>query len=111
MKLMTKELEKKFPKLGETDTKWPKKVIAKFFCPWSFWTWYAVEYDPDISVCFGFVYGEFPEWGDFSIAELEELQGPLGLGIERDLYFGDKWIDSSGKIYDSEEKAKESRAK
>ena len=45
MKLMTPELEKAFPYWSSTDYK--SKVIAKFFTPWSNWTWYATEYDPE----------------------------------------------------------------
>jgi hypothetical protein len=30
------------------------------------------------------------EWGYFSLDELESYKGQFGLGIERDLYFGEK---------------------
>jgi len=30
---------------------------------------------------------ECDEWGYFSLAELQSVKGPLGIGIERDLYF------------------------
>jgi len=90
MKLMTKELEKLFPPLYATEEKDPKdiKIIAKFFTPWSNWTWYATEYDPQKRIFFGYVRGLENELGYFSLDELESCRGPLGLEIERDLYFG-----------------------
>lgn len=36
---------------------------------------------------FGLVYGFEKEWGYFSLKELKFVRGPLGLGVERDLYF------------------------
>jgi len=90
MKLMTKELGKNFPAFCSTEEKEPKDilVIAKFFCPWSSWTWYATEFDPETGQFFGFVRGDFDELGYFSLEELESLRGPFSLGIERDLFFG-----------------------
>ena len=90
MKLMTKELEKTFPSIHSNEEKDPKDVliIAKFFCPWGNWTWYATEYDPETGRFFGFVRGDFDELGYFSLQELESVRGPFGLGIERDLFFG-----------------------
>ena len=90
MKLMTKELEKLFPPLYSTEEKDPKdiKIIAKFFTPWSNWTWYATEYDPQKRIFFGYVRGFENELGYFSLDELESVKGPFGLKIERDLYFG-----------------------
>lgn len=88
MKLMTKELKKKFPKLYANEDKTPKdiKVIAKFFTPDSSWTWYATEFDGD-DLFFGYVKGFENEFGYFSLSELEAVKGKLGLHIERDLYF------------------------
>lgn len=59
----------------------------KLFCPWSNWTWYASELDPDHRLCFGVVVGHERELGYFSLAELEAVEGPGGLKIERDLYW------------------------
>ena len=91
MKLMTPELEAKFPSLYSTENKKPEdiKVIAKFFDPCGSWTWYATEYDKADGLFFGLVKGMETELGYFSLQELESYEGPLGLGIERDLYFGD----------------------
>ena len=91
MQLMTPELEQQFPPLYETEGRDPKdiKVIAKFFDPCGSWTWYATEFDPEYRVFFGFVRGFEGELGYFSLNELQSVKGPLGLGIERDLYFGE----------------------
>ncbi len=91
MKLMTPELEAKFPPLYSTERSRPEniKVIAKFFDPCASWTWFATEYDKTESLFFGLVKGMETELGYFSLQELESYEGPLGLGIERDLYFGD----------------------
>ena len=90
MKLMTIELEKSFPPIYSNEEKDPQVVliIAKFFCPWNNWTWYATEYDQQTGQFFGFVRGLYNELGYFSLEELESIRGPWGLSIERDLYFG-----------------------
>ena len=82
-KLLTKELEKKLPPLGSGST----VAVVKFFTPWSYWTWYACEYDPKTRIFYGLVEGHEKEWGDFSLDELESVRGPFGLQIERDLYW------------------------
>ena len=89
MELMTKELEKQFPKLYATENMKLEdvKVIAKFFCPWNEWAWYFTEYDPETRIFFGFVRGLENEFGYTSLDEMEAIKGPFGLGIERDLYF------------------------
>ena len=88
MKLLTKELEGKFPALYSTErTPSPDKmVIAKFFHSLSDWTWYATEYDPKERLFYGLVDGFEKEWGYFSLDEMESVD-VRGLGIERDLYF------------------------
>ena len=58
----------------------------KFFTPASSWTWYPTEFDGD-DIFFGLVSGFEVEMGYFSLSELEGVRDPLGLPIERDLYF------------------------
>jgi hypothetical protein len=91
MELMTQELETVFPTLYSQEDKDPKdiKVIAKFFDPCGSWTWYATECDPKERLFFGYVRGFENELGYFSLDELSSVKGPLGLGIERDLHFGE----------------------
>lgn len=59
---------------------------VKFFTPTSNWTWYPTEYDGE-DIFFGLVSGLEVELGYFSLAELENVRGPLGMPIERDLYY------------------------
>ena len=90
MKLMTKEIEKKIPALYTQDGKKGEAVIhVKFFTPWSDWTWYGLEYSKEDGLFFGLVQNKYGvEYGYFSLEELEEVKGPCGLKIERDMHFG-----------------------
>ena len=69
---------------------WQKQVITKFFCPYSYWTWSAVEFD-GVDTFFGYVRGHEDEWGSFSYGELQETMIRLGgypvPAIERDCSF------------------------
>lgn len=91
MKLMTQEIRNKLPKLGETEDQQDPIIQVKFFCPWNHWSWFAYEFDGE-DIFFGYVKGDFEEFGTFSLSELESIKGPMGLGIERDLYFTPKPI-------------------
>jgi hypothetical protein len=87
MKLITKELAEKLPKLYETEHVPPPEKVArvKLFHPISSWTWYVMEYDGQ-DTCFGLVAGLDVEFGYFSLQELSQVQ-VYGLPIERDLHF------------------------
>ncbi|QDP54597.1 MAG: hypothetical protein Tp118DCM00d2C30442581_35 [Prokaryotic dsDNA virus sp.] len=101
-KLLTNEIEKKLINnyentramtQEELDNARENKFIAKFFTPFSSFTWYALEYDPSNKCFFGYVTSHLceGEYGYFSLAELEELQEMskrnIKYTIERDLYF------------------------
>ena len=65
------------------------KVIVKFFGGGQA-RWYAVEYDPETRIFYGFA-SLFNDWNDecgsFSLDELEAIRfPPFNLGIERDMY-------------------------
>jgi hypothetical protein len=68
-------------------------VIApvKFFTPDSSWSWFISEYDGD-DLMFGLVIGHEIELGYVSLAELKSIKGPMGLPIERDLYYVPKTL-------------------
>jgi len=92
MRLMTKQLEERFAKVGSQELKKDPVIVAKFFNPVGAGTWYATEYDPVDKMFFGYVsiFGDWnDEWGSFSLQELESYTGPFGLGIERDLYWNE----------------------
>lgn len=99
MKLMTKEILKKFPPLYSTDGK-PKgevAVIVKYFDPTGRMTYYATEFDPKSRTLFGFMHSplgeDYDELGYSSLDEFEKIKSPYGLGIERDLYFGEHTLE------------------
>jgi len=93
MKLLTEEIRKKLPPLYSQDGKGGKAVaLVKYFTPSSSWSWYASEFDGE-DTFFGLVDGQFKELGYFSLRELEEVRGPMGLPIERDLYWQPKTLE------------------
>ena len=98
MKLLTKELEKKLPQLGENDEKSvpEEKVTAwvKLFTPDSNWTWWIAEYDPKTEDCYGLVEGLEKEFGYFNLKEIKKVNGPMGLPVERDRHFEPKPLTS-----------------
>ena len=92
MKLLTKVIENKVPSLYSTDGLGNKAVVcAKFFTPDSSFTWYLLELDKETKDCFGLVTSNLnyyePEYGYFSLNELMTVKGPMGLSVERDMYF------------------------
>lgn len=91
MKLLTKELRSMLPPIGSRDGHAPEdvRVPVKFFTPDSNWTWYAYEADDDSgdTIFFGLVCGFEKEYGTFSLNEMKGARGPLGLSVERDLYW------------------------
>ena len=93
MKLLTKEIRKKLPPLYSQDGNGGQAVVhAKFFTPDSNWTFYASEFDGQ-DMFFGLVDGFEKELGYFSLSELENGRGPMGLPIERDLYWQPKTLE------------------
>jgi hypothetical protein len=93
MKLMTKELERRFAQIGSQEDKGDDAiVVCKFFTPDSGWTWWATEYSNETREFFGLVQGFEVEFGYFALEELETATGPLGLRIERDLHWKERTI-------------------
>lgn len=70
--------------------------VVRFFNPIGAATWLATELDED-GILFGLADLGFgcPELGSFALEELESIQLPFGLGIERDLLFEGKFPLSS----------------
>lgn len=87
MELLPNDLATRMPALYATEQEPDPTAHVRFFTPDSNWTWYGFEYDPADKIFFGLVDGFEKEWGYFSLDELTEAHGPLGLPIERDLYF------------------------
>ena len=96
MKLITETLIKRFAEVGRQENVPDPLVIAKFFNPAGSGSWWATEYNPERNECFGFVTGlQFDEWGYFSIDELEVLNLPFGLTIERNIHFQEEVISKA----------------
>lgn len=96
MKLLTKEIEKRFKKVGSQQEVEDPIVVAKFFNPLGSEVWFATEYNPEMKAFFGYVslVNDLAcnEFGYFSLEELEGMNVGLGLGIERDSYCEEKTL-------------------
>ena len=92
MELLPEALKSKLPKLYSGE-KLGLEAIAKvkFFTPDANWSWYGSEYDGQ-DIFFGLVVGHEIDLAYFSLMELRGIQGPMGLPIERDLYFEPKTL-------------------
>lgn len=91
MELLPEEVARRLPPLySQEDLGSDALAQVKFFTPWTSWTWYASEYDPAERLFFGVVVGHERELGYFSLDELEQVRGPGGLTIERDLHWTPK---------------------
>ena len=73
-------------------------ALVKYFTPDSSWTWYASEFDGE-DLFFGLVDGFETELGYFSLSELKQARGSLGLPIERDLYYQPKTLKELIEMY------------
>lgn len=102
MKLLPKDIREKLPALYSQDGKGGKAVVyLKMFSPDSNWTWLATEGEPVLDDSgseidfqfFGLVDGLEKELGYFNLSELESVKGPMGLPIERDLYWTPKTLE------------------
>ena len=90
--LLDAESKEKLPALYSGEELGVMAVaLVKFFTPDSNWTWYASEFDGE-DLFFGLVSGLEVELGYFSLSELQSVKGPLGLPIERDLYYKPKTL-------------------
>jgi glutamine amidotransferase-like uncharacterized protein len=85
MKLLTKEIKQKLAKNvgnGNVD-----KPYLKLFNPTGVGTWLISEYDEETGLMFGLCDLGYPELGYVSLEELESVELPWGLKIERDMHF------------------------
>jgi hypothetical protein len=87
-RLLDDVLRHALPKLREQSDSQDPIVFAKFFFPASRWTWFVTEGQQTNNdfLFFGHVMGFEPEWGYFSLSELESIE-ISGAKIERDVYF------------------------
>lgn len=98
MKLLTKEIERNLHALYSQEGKGMNAIVqVKFFNPCGHGTWFATEYDPIRRLFFGWaeIHPDCGELGYFSLDELEGVQLPFGLRIERDLHFTPKTLSEA----------------
>jgi hypothetical protein len=89
MELLTAELIKTLPPLYSQESCPTPIAHAKFFTPDAGWTWFITEGSEEDGdwLLFGYVIGLEEEWGYFLLSEIASIRGPLGLEVERDLWF------------------------
>ena len=96
MKLMTKTIEekcKKYPLHSQENNEDPL-VFLKFFDPCARTKWYVIEAQKTEHgewLFFGYVESPidplFDELGYFTLGQLENHKGILGIGVERDIHW------------------------
>jgi len=95
MKLITKELATKLKAAGYNGT----VPICKLFTPWGRATWLITGEEDGILYGYADLGMDCVEWGSIAtLEELEAIRGPLGMKIERDLY----WTPSKTDINHSD---------
>lgn len=99
MTLLPEEVRNQLPPLYSQEHVADPMVICKFFTPDSNWTWYALEFDGQ-DIFFGYVVGFEKELGYFSLSEMTDARGPLGLPIERDLHFTPMKLSEVKKLHE-----------
>ena len=87
-KLLTQQQLSELPDLYTQKNSKDPLCHFKLFTPDSSWSWYIIELSQkDQSTCFGYEKGLEDELGYFSLEELAEIKGPLGLAVEVDTSF------------------------
>lgn len=89
MILLPDDLRARLTANGAAEIETDHVPVLKLFNPLGAATWICSELDADGDTLFGLADLGFgcPELGSFSLSEIASIRLPLGLGIERDLYF------------------------
>ena len=89
MDLMPDDIRARLLANGAVEEETDHVPVVKFFDPSGAATWLITEMMPDGDTLFGL--GDLgmdePELGTVRLSELQSVKGPLGLGIERDVWF------------------------
>lgn len=98
MKLMTKELEdkfSKFPLYSQEDKGMDSEVVVKYFNPCGLGTWLITEGEKEEDgdwIFFGYCNLFEWEWGYVLLSQLQDVDLPYGLTIEREIYTNKKYV-------------------
>ena len=109
MKLMTKELEEAFekhPLYSSEDKGMDAEVVVKYFNPIGRGSWLITEAEKQENgdfLMFGYCHIFEWEWGYVLLSELESIELPFDLTIERDLYARGTVGELSGHYQSREE--------
>jgi hypothetical protein len=104
--LMNDEIKEQLPALYSNEEIGLDAIAPiKLFSPDSNWSWFPSEYDEKESIFFGLVIGYEIEFGLFSLEELQSIRGPLGLQIERDLYYEPKTLRELKEMYEQQRRS------
>jgi len=90
MQLLTAAIKKRIPALYSTEGRDIKPIIVKFFTPDGDRTWFVVEGKEGENgdwLFYGWVIGQYREWGYFTLHSLQAIRGGLDLPVERDRHF------------------------
>lgn len=79
----------KLPTYSELGDRPMMEITAKIrlFNPTGVGTWWIAAYDPEDRIAWGVAELQCREIGSFSMVELVEFRGRIGLPIERDLHY------------------------
>jgi len=87
MKLLTKKITEQAKEQYDKGSDMEQMVVAKYFNPIGNGTWYLMNLADDEDYAWGIVDLFAVEMGSFSMKELQGIELPLNMGIERDKYF------------------------
>jgi Protein of unknown function (DUF2958) len=85
--LMPDWLAETVPAPNTTEYARDPLIHVKLFTPDAGWRWYVTEYDAEQRLAVAFVPGAEGEWDEISLDDLAAIRGPMGLGVERDLFW------------------------
>ena len=81
-------IKQKTPAIMSQDGKGDTAIAyVKIFDPCGSWTWFITEYDPKTGEAFGLVNGFESELGYIDLAELANVKGATGIGLELDMHW------------------------
>ncbi len=85
--LMPGWLAETIPARGTTEHARDPLLHVKLFTPDAGWRWYIVEYDAKQRVALAYIPAAVDTWDELSLDSLTTMRGPMGLAVERDLFW------------------------